>query len=130
MLTYFSAKAAEDGGSADARIEELGVSVNAIAFSLFLAFLHTVLEFFYLYIEAQAAKTSFINYCIVCFNGRFNWIPYNDYLASVEVETAAKQVVLDYGNVSTRILCFETNLEFHFTDETLKSLIKLLVQFP
>lgn len=38
--------------------------------------------------------------------------------------------MLDYANVSTRMLCFETSLEFHFTDETLLSLMKLLVTFP
>lgn len=86
MLQYFSAEAEKNkNGSAADRIEELGVSVTAIAVSLALAFLHTVLEFFYLYIEAQAARTNFINYCIICFNGRFNWIPYSDFLASYEM---------------------------------------------
>ena len=48
--------------------------------SILLAATHALLELIFLYMEAQASKTSFINYCIVCFNGRFGWVPYNDYL--------------------------------------------------
>lgn len=59
---------------------ELEVSVQAIVVSLFLALFHGLLEAIFLAMEAQASKTSFINYCIICFNGRFGWVPYNDYL--------------------------------------------------
>ena len=60
--------------------EEFGVSVVAIVVSVCLAISHALLECVFLYMEAQASKTSFFNYCIVCFNGRFGWVPYNDYL--------------------------------------------------
>ena len=52
----------------------------AISISIMLAFAHAILEFLFLYMEAQASKTSFLNYCIICFNGRFGWVPYNDFL--------------------------------------------------
>lgn len=61
----------------------MGVSLNAIIISLIIASVHAILEAIYLKIEAQAAKTTFLNYCIVCFNGRFNWVPYNDYLVNL-----------------------------------------------
>jgi len=61
---------------------EFGVSVEAIIISCILAISHALLESIFLYMEAQASKTSFINYCIICFNGRFGWVPYNDYLIS------------------------------------------------
>jgi len=50
--------------------------------SIILAITHGILECLFLYMEAQASKTSFVNYCIICFNGRFGWVPYNDYLIS------------------------------------------------
>ena len=52
----------------------------AISISIMLAFAHAILESLFLYMEAQASKTSFLNYCIICFNGRFGWVPYNDFL--------------------------------------------------
>jgi hypothetical protein len=39
--------------------------------------------------EASATRTSFINYAIVCFNGRFGWVPYNDYLIT------SSQIILE-----------------------------------
>ena len=37
---------------------------------------HAVLELIFLILESYATKTSFINHCIVCFNGRYGWVPY------------------------------------------------------
>lgn len=47
--------------------------------------------------EAQASRTSFLNYSIVCFNGRFGWVPFNDYLI-----TKSKSILeLDKENILT-----------------------------
>lgn len=74
MLRYFREMKDKDAEY------EFGVSITAIIVSIILALSHALLEILFLYMEAQATKTSFINYCIVCFNGRFGWVPYNDYL--------------------------------------------------
>jgi hypothetical protein len=74
MLMYFNQL--EDQNAMD----EFGVSVTAIVVSILLAISHALLECVFLYMEAQASKTSFVNYCIICFNGRFGWVPYNDFL--------------------------------------------------
>lgn len=74
MLRYFSQKADDNS------VREFDVSFISIVISILLALSHALLESIFLYIEAQASKTSFINYCIICFNGRFGWVPYNDYL--------------------------------------------------
>jgi len=74
MLIYFNSQKSDKG------MDEFGVSVTAILISIILATIHALLECVFLYMEAQASKTSFTNYCIVCFNGRFGWVPYNDYL--------------------------------------------------
>ena len=72
MLSYFSG----DNGN------NLGVSVSDIATSVALSTTHAIIEAFFLNLEAQASKTSFLNYCIICFNGRFGWVPYKDHLIS------------------------------------------------
>lgn len=61
-------------------VDEFGVSMQSLGISILLSFSHAILEVMFIYMEAQASKTSFINYAIVCFNGRFGWVPYNDYL--------------------------------------------------
>lgn len=70
--------------------ETISVRVEDIITSLFLALSHAILEFMFLYMEAQASKTSFVNYCIVCFNGRFGWVPYNDYLIKTSQQMQEK----------------------------------------
>ena len=62
-------------------LKKMGIAVDQIILSIVLAAVHALFEFGFLAIEAQASKTSFFNYCIICFNGRFNWVPYTDYLA-------------------------------------------------
>lgn len=76
MLRYFNAMNINNAQ------EEFGVSVTAIIASIMLAVSHGLIECSFLYMEAQASKTSFFNYCLICFNGRFGWVPYNDYLVT------------------------------------------------
>lgn len=137
MLQFFKAHE-EDGGKG---IEELGVDPKNIVISLMLALLHGLLEAIFLAMEAQASKTSFINYCIVCFNGRFGWVPFNDYLIQMAQQlqlqltnagnvTAAERVELDYRKIQSRVLCFDMQVEFNFSNDTLMSLSKTLSTFP
>ena len=39
---------------------------------------HTIFEVIQLYFEARACKTSLIKYCVICFNGKFGWVPFVD----------------------------------------------------
>ena len=57
------------------------VTMEAIIVSLSLAVLHVLLESFFLKMEAKATKTSFLHYCIICFNGRYGWVPFTDFMA-------------------------------------------------
>lgn len=108
MLHYFKAEKAQG--------VQLQVDLETIIFSILLAFLHGLLEAIFLLLEAQASKTSFINYCMVCFNGRFGWVPYNDFLTntSKKLEEDAKthqtkevpRIQLDFANIQTQICCF------------------------
>ena len=56
------------------------VTASSINFSLAIAILHAVLEWIFLALEAKVSKTSILNYMIVCFNGRYGWVPYQEYL--------------------------------------------------
>jgi hypothetical protein len=52
--------------------------METILFSIGCAVLHGVVEVFMLNVEAISAKTSVLHYLIVCFNGRFGWVPYTN----------------------------------------------------
>ena len=75
MLTYFNAK--QDANA----IDKFDVSVSSLMVSIVLSLAHTILEGLFIWMESRATKTSFMNYTIICFNGRFGWVPYNTYLA-------------------------------------------------
>ena len=81
MLLYFSNN---EGG------KDLGVDLTALVVSLLLSTSHALIEACFLYMEARASKTSFLNYCIICFNGRFGWVPYNDHLMKTQIESGKK----------------------------------------
>ena len=119
------------------------MSVSDIAISILLALTHGVLECVFLYMEAQASKTSFVNYCIICFNGRFGWVPYNDYLISTSQKMfeegqdqeqrdkkRSDKVELDFRNIESRLFCFDLQVEFTFSNATINSLSKTLAAFP
>jgi hypothetical protein len=58
-------------------IEQFGVEIEAIIISLSFALLHTIFELIFLNMEAVAAKTTITHYAIICFNGRFGWVPFS-----------------------------------------------------
>ena len=126
ILVYFRADLGEDSRQ---MLKKMGIATDQIILSIVLAAVHALFEFTFLAIEAQASKTSFFNYCIICFNGRFNWVPYTDYLAE-GIAGSIRQKTIDYSSISTRVFCVVTSIEFHFTDITLQSLIKTIVQLP
>ena len=55
----------------------LDISMEAILISLGFALLHTVIEVIFLQMEATATKTTLTHYSIICFNGRFGWVPFS-----------------------------------------------------
>jgi hypothetical protein len=58
-------------------LEQFGISVEAILISLSFAIFHTIFEFLFLNTEAIACKTTITHYAIICFNGRFGWVPFS-----------------------------------------------------
>lgn len=63
------------------KIKALGLSKASIWSSIFLTIAHTVLEVIQLYCEAQACRMDLIQYCVVCFNGKFGFVPFMNILS-------------------------------------------------
>ena len=67
-------------------VTELDIKLS-IAFGL----VHGLFELTFLILESYATKTSFLNYCIVCFNGRYEWVPYQEYLTVESMKLKSKK---------------------------------------
>ena len=63
--------------------DALAIDMNVIIGSLGCAFFHAIIEFIFVSLEARACKTTFTHYCIVCFNARFGWIPFQNLFSSI-----------------------------------------------
>ena len=59
----------EDTGAA------LGVSVDAVEFSVLCATVHVIFEIINLSVEAKASETPFLQYVVTCYNSREKWMP-------------------------------------------------------
>ena len=122
-----------------AEAQDLDISVVAIVISLSLSVAHGILEVIFLQMEANATRTSFLQYCMICYNGRFNWIPYLDFiidfyqrgnLGQNEEDLQNEEVVLDYEDISTKFCCAELRVNFKFSAETLQQLVKKMIALP
>lgn len=70
--------------------------------SLSFAVLHGILELFVLSMEADATRTGFVHYCILCFNGRFGWIPFQSFIVDHyknPKRTTKVESALEYKNM-------------------------------
>lgn len=100
---------------------------------------HTILECIQLYFEAQACKTSLISYCVVCFNGRFGWVPFTDsmhHIASLAENEDEDNVFdesllyLDYDNIRYSTCCVSVDVPFQFSDAGLTTLLYKVASLP
>lgn len=126
--------------SASSEAQELDISLTAIVISLALSVSHGILEVIFLQLEANATRTSFLQYCMVCYNGRFNWIPYLDFIVDFYQRRklgqndseydSAKLTPLDYEDITAKFCCTELRVNFKFSDESMGELIKKLIALP
>lgn len=84
--------------------------------SISCALLHAVIEGVFVSLEAKACKTSLMHYCIVCFNARFGWIPFQNLFSSVggsndEVDS----MNIDYENIRNTLFGQEFDVDFAFS---------------
>lgn len=90
--------------------EGLGISMEAILVSLGFALLHTVIEVIFLSMEATATKTTLTHYSIICFNGRFGWVPFSHVFSDPKSASSIDQ--LDYENIESKFLCTNFVMDF------------------
>lgn len=113
-------------------MEETGININGIIASLFTALFHTIVEMIYLRVEAKACKTTLTQYTIVCFNGRFGWVPYaNNFVASQDTRRKISSTdVLSYDNIHSSLCGLNLNVQFEFCEATCDNFIKALSALP
>ena len=76
IYVYYRIKSLNEDG------EALGVELNAILVSILSAAAHGVIEIILLLSERKAAKTDILHYLMICYNGRFGWVPYTNLFGS------------------------------------------------
>ena len=59
---------------------DVDVNLQAIMFSILTAIAHVLMEILFVKMEREANKTTTMNYLMICFNGRFGFIPFTEYL--------------------------------------------------
>jgi len=63
------------------------------------AFVHASIELAFLILESSSAKTSFMHYTIVCFNGRFGWVPFVNLFTSSAPLSEKNKEVIDFDKI-------------------------------
>ena len=84
-------------------MKELDISLQAIVVSLMFAVLHACIEFMFINLEKKANKTTMMHYLIICFNGRFGYVPFTQYFGSnQDIDEIG---LLDYDNITSSMCC-------------------------
>lgn len=106
--------------------------MEAISLSLACAVAHTVVELIFIYIEKQACKTTFLHYTVICFNGRFGWVPFTNHFVSATGAASLEETLTEfnYDHISSKICGIPFDIDFYFTDDTLLGLTKALTNLP
>ena len=60
---------------------------------------------------------------MICFNGRFGWVPFTDLLSS-------GGAALNYDSIERSFLWTKNSLDFAFTNDTIETLTKLICNLP
>ena len=96
--------------------------------SLSFAVLHASIELMFINLEKKANKTTMMHYLIICFNGRFGYVPFTQYFAS---NTDIKDLdTLNYDDISSSMCCIYFNMEYDFTEDTILGFMASLSNLP
>jgi len=107
----------------------LDISIDAIMLSLLLAVAHTMIELVFIFLEKIANKTSFMHYAIICFNGRFDWVPFTNHFSQKNKDQGGERF-FNYDDISSKLCCINFQLNYLFTDDTILSLTRYLTLLP
>jgi hypothetical protein len=79
-------------------------------------------------LEKKANKTTMMHYLIVCFNGRFGYVPFTQYF-SVD-QSLDSQEVFDYDEIRSKICCIKFKMDYVFTEDTVQVFSTSLTNMP
>ena len=115
------------------RLAKLDIKNQLIA-SIASGVVHALMELFQIYHEAAAADLGVLQYGVVCLNGRFDWLPYEEVIQSAIMEQERGQnepqrdLELNFGQLNTRVCGMEFGLEIKQTQAGLRQLTSLFNQ--
>ena len=108
--------------------EEFDVNVNTILFSILFAFMHGMLEFLILGIEAHIFEQSFSEYFVICFNGRLGWVPKMQKLRDPLFVTTlvGNGNLFNYDRIERVICGYNAKVDFLFSNQTAYYLAQMI----
>jgi len=62
-------------------LELLDVTLLEILISVSLSIVHSLVEMMFVSLEKKANKTTWMHYLIICFNGRFGFVPFTNHFS-------------------------------------------------
>ena len=72
---------------------KLGVSVEAVEFSVTCAIVHVIFEIINLSVEAKTSETPFLQYVVTCYNSREKWMPrQGKFLSHLDQEDSKEKI--------------------------------------
>lgn len=88
-----------------------------------------------LYYESLACKTTLINYCVVCFNGKFGWVPFIDQMVTTYKQQRRENLpesdfLLNYDDISYTNALLSAEVPFKFSDSGLSTLCQAVGNLP
>ena len=116
---------------------DLGIRVHALFVSICIATVHAALEGVILLFEARACRASLISYCIICYNGRFGWVPFIDRMiqlanntGSSSKEWAQNDLCYDFDSIAYRNQYLSVKIEYKFSTAEMIVLCKKFAGLP
>ena len=97
-----------------------------------------MLEYVQLSYEAKACKTSIVNYSVVCFNGKFGWVPFVDDLTRIaelvneleESEEWYSRMVRDFDHIKYSNMSVNCEVDFKFSDAGVSTMCLRVNELP
>ena len=114
-------------------VAKLDIESQLIA-SVASGMIHALMESFQIYHEAKAAGLGLLQYVVICLNGRFDWLPYEEVIQSIIMEDdlglneQKREVVLNFGKLNTKVCGMEFDLEIKQTQVGLAQLTSFFNQ--
>jgi hypothetical protein len=65
-----------------------------------------LVEILFIYQEKYANKTTVMHYTLICFNGKFGFVPFTEILVK-EIKQDSEESTLNYDDIGSKVLCLK-----------------------